>query len=488
MGRNNNSWTPSWGAAIALCLALILLVAPPGGALAQGGGESITYGSSVIGSLTAESPFVIYTFNANPGDLISLVLAGLAPEVVPESSLLGPDQRQLALTSNDPFSVGSQLARLDYRIMQGGIHSLIVNNANNTPGEFLLLLNGRPGGEATGIAVGSTQTANLPPNTAPGLFSFPASPDSPLTLSLSTSTAGFSFLARVYDPNGNLIAGLAGEALRGVSLNVAPGSGEYVVEIGSLTPNVQGAIMVALTQGSASQPVTGPVPTEEPAEPPGTTPSVCQASSTLNVNVRSGPSTDYPAFGSLAAGTALTVVGRNSTTTWYVVDYNGRQGWVANSVVQVERPVRGAALRRGPAAARHRHPAADRDAFRADGGLPLDRGRWRHLPGRHVLHLLLDRDQRAGRVLRWRGRRRIGPAGEVPDRLAELHAARGLQRRLRPRVLDPGRNHPVARAARLSPFDTEALPRGGPLLAAPDHPPRPLYRQEASYDYRTRSA
>ena len=234
-----------------------------------GRGRSITYGSSVIGSLTAESPFVIYTFNANPGDLISLVLAGLAPEVVPESSLLGPDQRQLALTSNDPFSVGSQLARLDYRIMQGGIHSLIVNNANNTPGEFLLLLNGRPGGEATGIAVGSTQTANLPPNTAPGLFSFPASPDSPLTLSLSTSTAGFSFLARVYDPTGNLIAGLAGEALRGVSLNVAPGSGQYVVEIGSLTPNVQGAIMVALTQGSASQPVTGPVTTEEPAEPAG---------------------------------------------------------------------------------------------------------------------------------------------------------------------------------------------------------------------------
>ena len=336
MGHHKSSWTPTWGAALALCLALILLVASPGAALAQSGGESITYGSSVIGSLTAESPFVIYTFNANAGDLISLVLAGLAPEVVPEASLLGPDQRQLGLSSNDPFSPSGNLTRLDYRIMQGGIHSLIVNNLNQTPGEFLLMLNGRPGGQATGIAVGSTQTANLPPNTASGLFSFPASPDGTLTLSLSTSTPGFSFLARVYDANGNLIAGLAGEALRGASLNVGPGSGEYLVEIGSQTPNVQGAIQVALTQGSASQPVTGPVSTEEPAEPP--TPSVCQASSTLNVNVRSGPSTDYPAFGSLAAGTALTVVGRNGTTTWYVVDYNGRQGWVANSVVQISGP------------------------------------------------------------------------------------------------------------------------------------------------------
>ena len=336
MGYHNSSWTPSWGAAIALCLALILLVAPSGAALAQSGGGTITYGSSEIGSLTAESPFVIYTFNANAGDLISLVLAGLAPDVAPEASLLGPDQRQLGLTSDDPFSAGSHLARLDYRIMQSGIHSLIVNNVNQTPGEFLLMLDGRPGGQATGIAIGSTQTANLPPNTASGFFSFPAPPDGTLTLSLSTSTPGFGFLARVYDSNGNLIAGLAGEALRGVSLNVGPGGGEYLVELGSLTPSLQGAIQVALTQGSGGQPVTGPVSTEEPAEP--ATPSVCQASSTLNVNVRSGPSTDYPAFGSLAAGTALTVVGRNSTSTWYVVDYNGRQGWVANSVVQVNGP------------------------------------------------------------------------------------------------------------------------------------------------------
>jgi hypothetical protein len=339
MWRNKSMRTPLWGAAIALLLALSLLVLPPGGALAQGG-ETITYGSSVIGSLTTESPFVIYTFNANAGDLISIVLAGLAPEVVPGASLLGPDQRQLGVSGDDPFSAGGgRLARIDHRIAQTGVHSLIVNNTNNAPGEFLLMLDGLPGSQATPLASGGTQTANMPPNTAPVLFNFPASGDSQ-TLSLSTATPGFGFLTRVFDGSGSLIAALAGETLRGVSLVVGPGSGDFLVEVGALTPNVQGSIQIGLAPGSSGQPVTGPVTTQEPQEPAAapSTPTVCQASSSVNVNVRSGPSTDYPAFGSLSVGTTLPVVGRNSTTTWYVVDYNGRQGWVANSVVQVAGP------------------------------------------------------------------------------------------------------------------------------------------------------
>jgi hypothetical protein len=85
--------------------------------------------------------------------------------------------------------------------------------------------------------------------------------------------------------------------------------------------------------------VVVPTSTPAPAIPVATaTPSVCRATSGLNVNVRTGPGTNYDAFGSLFAGSELTVVGRSSDTTWYVVDYNGRQGWVANSVVSVSGP------------------------------------------------------------------------------------------------------------------------------------------------------
>jgi hypothetical protein len=54
--------------------------------------------------------------------------------------------------------------------------------------------------------------------------------------------------------------------------------------------------------------------------------------------VRSGPGTNYPAIGSLLPGNALNVVGRNNSSSWYVVDYSGRQGWVAGSVVTLAGP------------------------------------------------------------------------------------------------------------------------------------------------------
>lgn len=52
-----------------------------------------------------------------------------------------------------------------------------------------------------------------------------------------------------------------------------------------------------------------------------------------NVNLRTGPGTNYGIAGSLANGTALRVTGRSSTNDWYVVNLNGRQAWVYSGVI-----------------------------------------------------------------------------------------------------------------------------------------------------------
>ena len=344
VGKFDRAWRRQrW---LALCAVLILLAALPGTSLAQG---SLTYGSTVTGSLTAETPFVIYAFQANAGDQITVIAVGVSPGMTPGISLLGPDQRQLAVSSGDPFGAeDGRTARISHRAASTGRYSLLISNTASTPGDFLLTLSGRPSEASASLAIDIPTTINIPPGAAPMLYSFTAPQNGLLTLTLSTSTPNFAFLARVYGPEGNLVAGLAGQALTTAALSVGPGNGFYEIAISALDPETQGTVQLLLTLGSApasgGQPGVLPgsglaTPTPAVAAPVATsTPSVCQATSSVNVNVRGGPGTNYPAFGSLFAGTALNVVGRNSTSTWYVVDYNGRQGWVANSVVNVTGP------------------------------------------------------------------------------------------------------------------------------------------------------
>ncbi len=318
-----------WTTLVTLTVVLAAVTAPGAPAQAQAG-EVITYGTSVIGTLTAEMPFAIYSLSMNAGDMMSVVVVGLAPDMFPAIGMVSADQRPIANSADDPFSAASdRLARLDYRATQTGSYSLIVTNVNNTPGQFVLILDGHPAPIGTALAPGATETASLLPGSAPLIYTFQAPATGNLLLSLSSTTPGFSFLARVYDGRGQLIARLAGLDLRGVSLDIGPGSGDYVVEVGALTADLPGTVQIGLGPGGGGVVVPGF------ATP---TPSVCQVTSANRVNVRSGPSTDYPAFGSLFPGTSLNVIGRNYASTWFVVNYNGQQGWVSGSVVEIGGP------------------------------------------------------------------------------------------------------------------------------------------------------
>lgn len=79
----------------------------------------------------------------------------------------------------------------------------------------------------------------------------------------------------------------------------------------------------------------GPPPPTEP--PPGSPPPPSQVTATSlgTVRIRSGPGTGYAAIGALPPGTTVPVMGRNASTTWIYIDYNGLRGWVALWLMQV---------------------------------------------------------------------------------------------------------------------------------------------------------
>ncbi|HVU10905.1 MAG TPA: PA14 domain-containing protein [Phototrophicaceae bacterium] len=76
--------------------------------------------------------------------------------------------------------------------------------------------------------------------------------------------------------------------------------------------------------GSNGQPAT--VPTTVPAQ--GATGNQV-SSPTYNVVIRSGPGTQFSRIGLLPVGGVANVVGRNSTNTWWQINFNGLVGWVS---------------------------------------------------------------------------------------------------------------------------------------------------------------
>lgn len=87
------------------------------------------------------------------------------------------------------------------------------------------------------------------------------------------------------------------------------------------------------TSTSASEPDATP----EPSQPTNTltTHEPLVTAGENNVNIRSGPGTDYEVVGSLPAGQSLEIIGRNADSTWWQVSTPNGTGWLAASVTTV---------------------------------------------------------------------------------------------------------------------------------------------------------
>lgn len=82
---------------------------------------------------------------------------------------------------------------------------------------------------------------------------------------------------------------------------------------------------------------------EQPAAP-AATPSAVSGDTeifgaivvTADVNIRSGPGTDYAKVGEAKVGASLTPLGRSSDGKWYHISYNGTEGYVNRNLISVQ--------------------------------------------------------------------------------------------------------------------------------------------------------
>lgn len=319
-----------------LLLGILLVSASLG--FAQG---AIVYGSSVVGSLSAEAPLAFHVFTGNVGDQVSVLAVGISPDMAPAISLLGPDQQQLTSSSADPFGDSGE-ARVSYRLQTAGLYTLLITNANSTPGDYLLRLNGRPSPPGTIISDQAVAAVDVAPQSPVQVFAFAANPGVSTVVTIATTSPDFEFAVQLLNPSGQVIATQAGSAAQQVSLVVGAGEGTYEAHVASLTPDVTGAVTVSIGLGSmpSIQTPAPPEATEEAAPPAGSNaPSnVCSVNTDGVVNLRSGPGTDYAVVGQLTAGNFLVITGMSADGVWYVGDYSGQQAWVFTGVVGMNGP------------------------------------------------------------------------------------------------------------------------------------------------------
>lgn len=87
------------------------------------------------------------------------------------------------------------------------------------------------------------------------------------------------------------------------------------------------------TAATATAPAVVPTPVPEPDEP--------TAFVTVSLlNVRAGPSTDFPVLTTVSGGTALAITGRTPTQPeWWQISFNGESGWVYAPLVRAAGPL-----------------------------------------------------------------------------------------------------------------------------------------------------
>jgi uncharacterized protein YraI len=117
----------------------------------------------------------------------------------------------------------------------------------------------------------------------------------------------------------------------------------------NLTINVVQAVAMANT--NSVQPTLANLPTLAPTLPPPTNPPPPTIAATIlgvpptantagaatvqivgvRVNVRSGPGTNFQIIGEMKTGDSAPIIGRNTDSTWWAIQFNQASGWVINN-------------------------------------------------------------------------------------------------------------------------------------------------------------
>lgn len=223
------------GLLVAILMAIALLPSAPTITQAQGGG-TISYGAKVFGTIAADAPRVIYSFEGGAGDVITVIADNWTGTLDLRAELIAPNGLIIASSAQNTLDDTMQGAYLSAVLPGDGIYLLWITSEDETTGDFALTLLGRGAPDSTELIFGQAVEVTLIPAADPLRFWFEAE-DCPTSLIVTNLSEGlpftYPFVVRVYDQRGQTVALLRGGEELEDWVTVTPLSGRYEVEVSS---------------------------------------------------------------------------------------------------------------------------------------------------------------------------------------------------------------------------------------------------------------
>ncbi len=309
-----------------MILAALILI-PSSVVAAQG--QVLNYGAALIYSTSAESPFGFFSFEGQENDVITIQVMSLTPGYTPTVSVNDPTQQQVAVSSPDPLSPG--LVRVTAQLESSGFYTILVGGAAAGIGQFSMRLDGIPG-----TVVETVSDDPLALTSSPLIIPVEADPDTAQQLTISATPEEVAFSAVLRNEDGQVMNTANGSGESPAMMTIPAGDMSYTLEVYAVDPAAGGEVTISLSPlgDTPDTDTTTATATPIPSEPTEVAADACQVTSPgNNINVRSGPSTDYAVIASLAAGESFPVLGENSG--WYAIQLpDGTIGWAFSGVVQ----------------------------------------------------------------------------------------------------------------------------------------------------------
>ena len=322
-------------AAILLIAAALVLVPGLTRVGAQEAAEPISVGEERTGQVSMLNIAPSFLYAAEEPQVVGVVVQSTTGE-------FAPALRVLTSTGMLVEDIGNPVAapRLEAAVQlpEGGLYILQVQSATGRPGNFTIAVSEvEPLPEP--LAVGDDLDVDVSPDDSLLRYVFDAAEDTPLRL-IVESEEPLPAVVTLTDEAGDELARVSLQLGR-MELNIPEQSGRYLLTIfynGEEADQLRVALLPPEPADDATPtPVATatPAPTRVPLVPlPQTGPCVVASFDGGAVNLRSGPSTAFSVVSQLRGNQTATVIGRLADTSWYLVNFNGIEAWVAAFVVR----------------------------------------------------------------------------------------------------------------------------------------------------------
>lgn len=316
------------GIALGVLVAIAsLIIHFPHEAQAQDG-PSLVWGEFTLGQVVGPEG-AIYHFQGNPGDAVTIQVGGISG-FLPTVTLLDASR---AIVSQDLNAGRTTAVSLDFTLFSADFYYVQIGEANNSVGQFTILLE-RSLPPGIPLAAGILTTGAVAPNLNSIVYDFETNPTSNTWVQVRSITDGYSPQVVIMDTAGDVIVDLSSTRLVAASLELGPSDEtlKMVVSLGEFATQASYEIEFAYTAGLTPPVTSGPEATPEVG--------LCTITSARadGVNVRSGGSTNHPSVGILRTTDTATGIGFNSANGgWYQIRLaDGQVGWAASFVVNAE--------------------------------------------------------------------------------------------------------------------------------------------------------